>query len=130
MLLDSRLANIHTRTIQSQFTANFEILAGIPKSAIAISTIDLSNSFFALAIEEDLQHLFSFFDHRKRRLMFRVCPQGFKNSGYFLQQALLKALKGINNVLLLADDITIFSTISEEDNIRTVIKVIQRLHEE
>ena len=59
-----------------------------------------------------------------------MCPQGFKNSSYFLQQALLKALKGINNVLLLADDITIYSTISEEDNIRTVIKVIQRLHEE
>ena len=53
LLLDSRLVNIHTKTIQSQYTSNFEIVTGIPQNAVAISSIDLSNAYFALAIDDD-----------------------------------------------------------------------------
>ena len=62
--------------------------------------------------------------------MFTVLPQGFKNSSYFLQQVLLKALKDIDNVVFLADDVIIFSTIGIADNIDNVIRVIERLNNE
>ena len=59
--------------------------------------------------------------------MFTVCPQGFINSGFFLQQALQKTLGDLKNVIFFADDILIFSTESEEDNIKTVVEVLERL---
>ena len=130
VLLDARLANIYTRTIPAHFSMNFEVISSIPKGTVAITTLDISSAFFCIPTDEDSQHCFSFYDHRHRKYMFQVCPQGLKNSPYFLQQTLLKALKDIKNVVFLADDIVTFSTISIDDNINTVMKIIERLNEE
>ena len=130
ILLDSRLVNIHSRTIQATFSTNIEILASIPSNVKYISVLDLANAFYSIPVEKKSQNYFSFFDHKKRRLQFTVLPQGFKNSPYFLQKVLSTILSDLKGVLYFADDIVIYSTESMEDNIETVIHVLKRLANE
>ena len=54
---------------------------------------------------------------------------GYKNSPFWLQQSLNKALQSLKNIIVLADDIVCVSEIGIIDNIQTVVKVIEKLNE-
>ena len=62
-------------------------------------------------------------------MCFCHLPNGFKNSGYFLQQNLIKTLQG-HPAIFAADDIIVATETSQEENIEAVIKILEKLHEE
>ena len=129
LIADMRLLNLFTKSLVTAYTSPMEILANISSKAKVISVLDIKNAYMSVPIEKKSQRAFSFFGPKKELMCFCHLPNGFRNAGYFLQKNRLKILNDIP-VIFCADDIIIYSDIGEEDNIKIVIQVLERLHKE
>ena len=127
-LLDARLVNSITQKMAQNMTSHCEILA-LMADTNHLTCIDLSNAYFSIGLDPEMAPLTSFIDPLGRRLMFRSLPQGFKNSGSFLQVALAKLLHDIPTSLFVADDIIICTKGTFAQHLLEVSKVCERLKE-
>lgn len=105
-ILDARLINYNTKKLACSLTSHQEIM-DLLSTKTHISTIDISNSYFSIKLSDDTAHYTTFFDHKRRRLQFKSCPQGWINSAYYLDQLLSILFAHIDDVLWVADDIII-----------------------
>ena len=123
LLLDSRSLNLQVQPIPSAITNSkqiFSFFSGKKK----ITTLDISNAYFAVPIKEDKQALFSFFDTKNRRMGFCRAPQGYKNSAPALERLTATLTEGINETICYVDDIYLAS---ETDNFDTHLKSLEEL---
>ena len=81
-ILDARLLNNNSKKLSMSLTSHQEIIALLANQQY-ISTLDVSNAFFSIALTEESAPYTAFFDHRHRRLAFKSCPQGWLNSPFF-----------------------------------------------
>ena len=124
-----RLTNLFSKTLQTAYSSPVEILSNISRKAKEISCIAIKNAYTSIPIDKKSQRAFSFFGPNKEILCFCHWPNSYKNAGFFLQQNILKVLKGFWAIFC-ADDIIVASEIRQEHNIQTVIKILEKLYEE
>ena len=124
--LDSRIINDNTEKLSMSLTSHNEILSLI-SGTNHLTSVDVSNAYFATSLDPESAAHTSFFDHRQNRLNFTCTPQGFINSGYYLDLLLSKILSDITSTHWFADDIIIATSGSFEDHMKEVEKVLKRL---
>jgi hypothetical protein len=125
-ILDARLINFNTKKLACSLTSHQEILDLLSEKT-HISTIDISNSYFSIPLSKDTAHYTTFFDHRRRRLHFTSCPQGWINSAYYLDQLLSMLFATTDDVLWVADDIIIATKGTIEQHLAKIEHVIKQL---
>ncbi len=126
ILEDCRLINMHAVKLPCSMPTQTEILDHL-RDATMVSTIDLSNSFYAIPISEESQHLTAFYSPSRDKLCYQSLPQGYLNSAGHLSACMLEVLKGIPQALSYMDDILIASSGGLEEHIDILIKVLQSL---
>ena len=107
-------------------TSHQEIIALLANQQY-ISTLDVSNAFFSIALTEESAPYTAFFDHRRRRLAFKSCPQGWLNSPFFLDQLLSTLLQDIPFCKYVADDIIIATNEGFDHHLGVLETIIKRL---
>ena len=125
-LLDARIVNSQTSKLSMSLTSHAEVVS-LMAGKRYISTIDISNAFFSIALTADTAKYTSFFDHKYRRLCFKSCPQGWINSSFFLDQLLGILLQDIPEVKWVADDLLICTNISFTHHISLIEVIVKRL---
>lgn len=89
------------------------------------STIDLSNSFYQIRINEKYRYITSFITPIGQ-FQFNSLPFGLKSSPKIFQRSLSKVLFEFENIIIFMDDILIFNK-EKEDHTRDLIKIIKKL---
>ena len=100
ILLDTRIINNATTKLPCTMNSIQEIYSSFSE-AKHCSTLDISNCFYAIGIREEDRPYFSFYDTRKIRYTFSRCPQGFKNSPYWMNNLLSQVIIDSPNTLML-----------------------------
>ena len=86
LILDNRLCNAHSKTIEAQYPTNLEILANIPKNVKYITSLDLAISFHSIPIERSSQHAFSFYNEKKKKCYIHAYQMGTKTLRTFYKR--------------------------------------------
>ena len=130
IILDGRLLNHYTLRKPAQCVSQPEVLSHLVGKTI-ITTIDLSDSFFQMLLDEDSQALTAFYSEAHgARYCFKRCPQGLRNSPLHLKLLMDKLFGDMaNEVIHYADDILIATNGSMRQHLKIVEKVLQRLKE-
>jgi hypothetical protein len=130
ILLDGRLVNHKTIKLPANYVSHPEVLASLVNKS-HVTTLDMSDSFFQIELDEESQPLTAFFSpSHGKRFCFKRAAQGLKNSPLFLKLLMDKTLGDMaDDVIHYADDIMIATDGSEEQHIRTVGEVLRRLEE-
>ena len=105
-ILDARIINQNTKKLSMSLTSHQEILA-LMSGKNHLTSLDIANAYFSIALSKDTSKYTSFYDHRKRRLSFKSCPQGWINSSYYLDQLLSMLFNDVRDCHWVADDIII-----------------------
>ena len=127
-LLDSRILNFNTKKVECSIASHAQIMSVISGKRW-ITTIDISQAYFAIPIEKSCRKFTTFYTHRRDRLQFTSCPQGWINSAFYLDLLLNKILGDIRGVAFVADDILIASDGTQEEHIELIEKVLERLEQ-
>jgi len=128
ILLDGRLLNNSTIRKPMNLVTHQEIYAQLT-GAKYVTTIDLSDAFFQIPLDEESQPLTAFYSQAHgKRYCFTRCPQGLRNSPLSLKLLMDKLFGDLaNEVIHYADDIMIATNGTMADHFRTVAKVLERI---
>jgi len=128
ILLDARLLNEATVRLPTIMVTRQEVLAHLVNRT-HVSTIDLSDAFFHIAVKPEAQKYLAFYSESVgKRYCFTAAPQGCKNSPLYLKLLLDKVFAGLaDNVLSYADDIILTSKGSLSDHLKLMSEVLRRL---
>ena len=124
--IDYRRLNAVTVRDQYPTPVPEEILARM-NGASLYSTMDCQKAFHQVPVSTETQPLLAF--HSGTRLLtWRRMPFGGKNSVACWQRIVDEALQGLEFAQAFADDVVIWSTDDEEEHMRRVRVVLERLH--
>lgn len=115
VVIDLRKLNLNIIDAQWNQPSVHEILRAIPKVKY-MASIDLSNGYFQVELDQRDRHKFAFTVKQKHYQMSRMA-QGAKTSAACFNHILTRALEGINDfkyVFVYLDDICIFAETKEE----------------
>ena len=125
-ILDSRVINFNTKKIACSVASHAEIIDLLTNKKF-ISTVDLSNAYFAIPIKKSAQKFTSFYTHTRERMVFCRAPQGFINSAQALDVLLSKCFAGLKGVTWFADDVCLASDGTVEEHLELLDEVLRRL---
>ena len=128
ILLDARLINDQCLKIPYQLEPMQSVFQHFHGGKFC-SSVDISNSYFSIEIEESMQPIFSFFNSKKQMLTFTRCAQGFKNSGAHLQVIASKIKEKNPNVCSFVDDLYLVTKGDFQDHCEQLRKLLRTLVE-
>ena len=105
-ILDSRLLNMYTENTPIVVPSHQDIIAQI-EGCDTLSSLDISNAYYQIPITSSSRIFTCFHDTRRTIKCFNTCPQGYKNSGYYMGQAMSIVFEGMPEVLHFCDDVLI-----------------------
>ena len=128
ILLDGRLLNNYTRRLPAQYVNQHEIFAHLVGKKF-VTTIDLSDAFFQIMLDDESQPLTAFYStaHGKRYCFTRAA-QGLRNSPLHLKLLMDKLFGDMaGEVIHYADDILIATNGTLRQHLFAVSKVLSKL---
>ena len=129
ILLDTRVINNATTKLPCTMNSLAEIYSFFA-GATHVSSMDISNCFYAIKIRDEDKPYFSFYDTRKIRYCFARCPQGWKNSPYYMNNLLSQVIMDCKEAVIYADDIFIITKTGRiEDHIIAIEKLVGAIEE-
>ena len=75
--------------------------------AVWMTSLDISNMFFAIPVHKDSRNLLQFYDHRGQIVRLKRLPQGGRTSSWYANELMQKALGHLPNIHMYCDDIYI-----------------------
>jgi hypothetical protein len=126
ILLDQRVMNancIKLPVVMGSYDELFEKLQG----AKFVTKFDISNAFFQISLRRDKQAYTSFFDSNQNRWCFQRCPQGYKNSPYYMEALMRILLHDIPSAFSFCDDIILPTNGSFEEHMVEVNKILEAI---
>ena len=126
ILLDSRLLN--NSVIKKQYyPESLQTIFQDFHNSTYITQVDLSNSYWSIGLQKEIQPIFSFFNSRGRRLCYQTLSQGFINSAYFLNQLCLKIRETNPELTFYADDLYLITKSNFSDHCNKLHKLLETL---
>lgn len=125
-LLDARILNYNCQKLAVSVSSVQEIQSFLSQKT-HLSVIDLSNAYFHIPISDDTCKYTAFLDHRRRKLCFKSCPQGYINSAFYLDHLLARLLSDIPEAKWFADDVIIATNGSYATHLKAIGRVCDRL---
>ena len=127
-LLDGRTLNENTTRLPTNLVTPLEVMAQLSGKKW-VTTIDLSEAFYQIALHPDSQSYTAFCSeaHRKRYCFMR-CPQGLKNSPLYLKLLMDQLFGDMHNTVIhSADDIMIPTDGTIDQHLDMLAEVLERL---
>ena len=128
LVLDARLCNMSVQRIPFQLESMESVFQKFHGSTVT-SSVDLSNSYYSVEIEESRQPIFSFFNSKRQLLTFARLPMGFLNAGFYLSQITNKIKERNPGVASFVDDLYLVSYSSFADHCQQMDKLLKTLIE-
>ena len=128
-ILDARIINLNTVKMASTTTSMQEVTSHMMGKKYH-STIDVSNAYFSISLTKESRKHTAFqtiVQGKRQRLQYTCCPQGFINSGHFLDQLMSTILGDLEDVLYVADDILVSTNRDLQHHLDTIATVCDRL---
>ncbi len=107
-VLDLSAANLLIKKAEYPLASTQDVLQAIPHTAKCFAKIDMTSSFYQIALDEPSKDLFHFLLAGFGRFRLTRLPQGLKNSPFILARRIQEAIQGLDGVISLMDDILVY----------------------
>ena len=126
LLADQRLLNSNLEKLATTLPSMNQII-GTFQGAKYTTSMDLSNAFFSIKLDQETMHYTSFYSPAGQRLCFARLPQGCLISTSILSDLMGQITLGIPGTISCADDILIVGKGTFEEHMLQVNEILKRL---